>query len=94
MTSPRVFARILIAGDGEQVLFLVDKFGGQERLQACTPRSDEGLVTHTISFDVPDLAQQLLEAVDVEQANIMRQMAFANSGGGGAELLKSLGAMQ
>lgn len=94
MTNPRPFARILIAADGEQVLFVVDKFDGMERLQAVTRTAEGLLVTHTLSFDKEGMALQLLEACEQEQADIMRRFALEGQGGAMASMLGSVGMMQ
>jgi len=94
MISPRPFAKILYAADGEQVLFVTDKIGSTERLQAVTKNGDGGLVTHTLSFDQPGMAEQLLEACGQEQAEVMRRFGLSGQAGGMAALLQTAGTLQ
>ena len=74
---PQQFARLLIADDGEQVLFVVDREPntGYERLQALTTTPDGGRYLHGIAFEVEGTAYHMLAAVDQEQAELMRSLA-------------------
>lgn len=89
MTSPPPFCKILNGADGIQVLFVLDKVEGLERLQAVTPNGDGDLTSHNISFDVPGTAYKMFCAVGQEQADIMRRVAMAGKSGN-ADLLNSL----
>lgn len=74
---PREFARIHLAVDGEQVLFVVDidEETGLERFNASTLMADGRIYTHRVSFELPGLAGMLLKVADSEQIELTRRLA-------------------
>lgn len=77
---PRSFAKILLASDGEQVLFVVDiePFSGQYRIQGVTRMAGDLRVTHGVIFEDPEVAYQALDAFDLSQADMMRTVALSH----------------
>ena len=72
------FAKLLIAEDGYQVLFVLDRDPETklERVQAMTHRSDGGgLFANRLSFNATGAAQKLFDSLGPEQAEAMRQGA-------------------
>lgn len=75
--NTKQFARILEASDGCQVVLYIglDLDSGHETLVALTPRIDGSLHEHTLAFEVAGLAEQLLAAAGLEQADVIRTVA-------------------
>ena len=75
--TPRSFAKILVASDGQQVLFVVDidPLTGQHRVQGLTTVGGGVLCNHQICFEDPVMAYASLDAYTLEQADMMRDVS-------------------